>query len=208
MPVPVGWQESGNWAEGNGVNISVRAVAATRAATSAAARSLREELAAAAPSLPMLERRTLYQAQLDGFYRAEMLVPGQLASLGVVIALLLALVGVAGMVAEGVTQRTREIGIRVALGARAGDVLSAVSKECLQTTVAGLLLGLAAVIGLHRALAATLFGFMTLRLGASSLQPMLVVGIVAAVGAVTMGTTLVCARRALSIEPVDALRAE
>jgi ABC-type antimicrobial peptide transport system permease subunit len=158
--------------------------------------------------LPLLELGTFLDGQLSGYSRRAILLPGRLTTAGVVVALLLALVGVVALVAEGVARRTREIGVRVALGASSRQVLATVAREGILTTASGLVVGLVLVVGLHRTLSGTLFNYYVLRLGADTLQPSLLAGVSAAVMFVTVAVTFASARRALSVDPVEALRSE
>lgn len=80
-----------------------------------------------------------------------------LLTLFAALALVLAFVGLYGVVAHGVTQRTREIGIRMAVGAQQRDVLTMVIRQGMQPAVAGLVLGLLAAFGLARVLASQLY---------------------------------------------------
>lgn len=109
-------------------------------------------------------------------------------------ALLLAAVGVYGLLSYVVNQRTREIGIRMALGARPQDVLRAIVQE-------GACLGLAASFGLTRFIAGFLFG-----VGAA--DPLTFIGVAALLFAVTLTACLVPARRAMRVDPLVALRCD
>ena len=117
------------------------------------------------------------------------------------LALLLATIGIYGLKAYDVSRRTREIGIRMALGATRGDVERLVMREGLRTTLAGLAIGLLLAAGLGRLLASLLYRV-------SPFDP-----IVIAIAAVTLSTAamLACylpARRATRIVPLEALRSE
>lgn len=204
LGIPVGWHAQGNCAACYGVMLAARA----SGSPADAATALREEIATAAPGLPLLEIRTFLDGQITGYYREAMLLPGRLAAIGVAVALVLALVGIVGMVSDGVSRRTREIGVRVALGAPHSAVMGTVAREALVTTGAGLALGIFAVIGLHRALADIVFSFDTLRLGAEALRPSLLATTCGAVLLAAAAAALTSARRALSIDPVEALRSE
>ena len=204
LEVPVGWITMADCYGCYGVVIGVRA----SDATSDAARALREEISEADSGLPLLELGTFLDGQLSGYYRQGILLPGRLATAGVVVALLLAFVGVVGLVTEGVARRTREIGVRVALGASSRQVLATIAREGILTTASGLVVGLVLVVGLHRTLSGTLFNYYALRLGADTLQPSLLAGVAGGVMMVTLAVTLASAQRALSVDPVEALRSE
>lgn len=204
LEVPVGWITMADCYSCYGVVIAVRASDATLAA----ARALREEISYADSDLPLLELGTFLDSQLSGYFRQTILLPGRLATAGVIVALLLVFVGVVGLVAEGVARRTREIGVRVALGADSRHVLATVAREGILTTASGLVVGLVLAVVLHRTLSGTLFNYYALRLGADTLQPSLLAGAAGAVMVVTLAVTLAAARRALSVDPAEALRSE
>ena len=116
-------------------------------------------------------------------------------------ALVLAALGIYGVIAYGVSQRTRELGIRMALGARSNDVLRLVLRQGLRPVVAGLALGLAAAAAGSRALRGLLYG-----VAATDLATYGVVAVFLAV--VALVASYLPARRAATADPVTALRAE
>jgi putative ABC transport system permease protein len=116
-----------------------------------------------------------------------------------VVALLLAMIGIYGVVAYAVSQQTHDIGIRIALGARNMDVFRLVSRSGLRPTLLGLALGLAASFGLARLLAVLLYG----------LNPMSIPVFAAVIALVLAVSLLACwlpARRATFVDPTVALR--
>jgi len=129
--------------------------------------------------------------------RFSLLLLGVLAA----VALLLAAVGIYGVISFTVAQRTREIGIRMALGARESGVLRLMIREALVLTGIGLLVGIVLAWGATRVLASQLYGVGTL-------DPITfaAVGLILAVAAVT--ASYVPARRATRIDPVTAFRGE
>ena len=124
-----------------------------------------------------------------------------LVGLFALIALLLAAAGIFGVMSYSVTQRTQEIGIRLALGAQRYDVLRLIVGQGMRFVAAGLVLGLIGVFACTRLLQSLLFG-----IGATDLRTMLVVSII--LSAVAFLACLLPARRATLVDPVRALRAE
>jgi len=118
-----------------------------------------------------------------------------------VVALLLAASGVYGVMAYRVSQRTHEIGVRVALGARARDVLSLTLGQAGRLTALGLGLGLALAVALARAMVVVFHGALTP-------DPQVFAGFAALLGVIALAAGYVPARRALRVEPVRALRSE
>jgi predicted permease len=118
-----------------------------------------------------------------------------------VMALVLASLGIYGVIAQGVAQRRREIGIRLALGATAGEILRAVIGQALLLALAGLALGLIATFALTKTIASLLYG-----LSATDAATHLIV--VALLFTVALLAALVPARRAARVDPASALRAD
>ena len=117
------------------------------------------------------------------------------------LALGLAAIGIYGVMSYSMTQRVREIGIRVALGAQAGEVRWLMSKQGLQLALAGLALGLVGSVGVTRVLQTLLFG-----VGAAEPGTMLSVSVILL--AVTILATYVPAARATRVDPANVLREE
>ena len=116
-------------------------------------------------------------------------------------ALLLAAVGVSATLLNSVTQRTREIGVRVALGATSSKVLQMVIREGLIRTGLGLASGLAGTFALSRLLASFLFGV-------STTDPLILAAVCMALGVVAAVACYLPARHAMRMDPVHALRSE
>jgi ABC-type antimicrobial peptide transport system permease subunit len=117
------------------------------------------------------------------------------------VALLLAAVGIHGVLSYGVSQRRREIGIRMALGARASDMIGLIVREGLRLAVVGLALGLAGAFVLTRFLTTQLFGV-------TPTDPATFAGVAALLALVAVAATAVPARRAASVDPLVTLRNE
>jgi len=116
-------------------------------------------------------------------------------------ALLLAAIGVYGLMAYSVAQRTREIGIRLALGAESSNVRNMVIAQGMRLACIGIAIGIASALGLTRLLAGFLFGVKPWDPLAFTLVPALL-------GAVALFAVWLPARRATRIDPITALRCE
>ncbi len=121
-------------------------------------------------------------------------------SLGIV-GLLLAAIGIYGVTAYMVTSRTREIGIRMALGARKGAVVHMVLRQGMMLTLAGAAIGLLLAAGASRLLGSLLFG-----VGAT--DPLTFAGVAVLFCAIGLAACYVPARRATEIDAIEALRYE
>jgi predicted permease len=117
------------------------------------------------------------------------------------MALLLGTVGLYGVIAYSVSQRTREIGIRVALGAQRGDVMSLVLGEGMLVILTGLAIGLVGSLGLTRYLSSLL-------VGVSATDPLTFAGVAILLASVALAACYLPARRAVLIDPLLALRYE
>jgi predicted permease len=129
--------------------------------------------------------------------RFSMLLLGVFAA----VALMLAAVGIYGVMSYSVAQRTHEIGIRMALGARRADVLQMTVKQGLKLVSVGMMFGLAAAFPLTRLLASLLFGI-------SATDPITFIGISLVLLAVAILASYVPALRATKVDPIIALRAQ
>jgi putative ABC transport system permease protein len=118
-----------------------------------------------------------------------------------VIALVLAAVGIYGVISYTTRTRTHEIGIRMALGARNDDVLRQVMIRGIQLTGIGIAIGFAGSLGLTRLMSSLLFGI-------SATDPLTFVGVALLLAVVALAATYLPARRATEVDPVVALRVE
>ena len=159
---------------------------------------VRREIAALDPTLPVsVDTMRQRVSQLEARPRFDAALLGLFAALG----LLLAAIGIYGVIAYLVTQRTQEIGVRMALGAGTGDVLRLVIGKGLLLIGSGSVLGIAAALALSRLLRGLLFEV-------ASNDP-LTMGVAAGtVVAVALLATLIPARAATRIDPMVALRWE
>jgi len=163
------------------------------------ANTLRETVHGTDPNLPVYELKTV-QRVVDEDLFAERVVAGLSAAFGGLAALLAAL-GIYGVLAYVVLQRTREIGIRIALGAEAGDVRTLVLREVGFMVLAGAVVGLPAAYGLARLSETLLFG---VHAGDLSIYT-------ASLGIICLVALAACylpSRRATRIDPIVALRCE
>jgi len=176
-------------------NVTVRSTGAESAVTAL----MRKELSAADPDLPYGDLMTL-QSVVDRSVdepRFRTILIGIFA----VLAVLLAAVGVYGLISYSVTQRTREIGIRVALGAQPRQVLFPVVREGLVLAVAGVAIGIAGAFAVTRVLSAFLFGV-------AATDPITFALVSVLLMVIALAASYIPSRRALKVDPIRALRAE
>jgi putative ABC transport system permease protein len=149
--------------------------------------------------LPFIQPQTMEQVLRDSLGQERLTM--SLLTAFALLALLLALVGIYGAVAYTVEQRTGEIGLRMALGAQARDVLRLIVGQGMQPVVIGLFLGLGATLALAGLLASQLYEV-------SARNPALLAGTTFLLGAVALAACLIPARRATQVDPIVALRYE
>jgi putative ABC transport system permease protein len=157
---------------------------------------LRRELQALDKDQPIYNVRTMEEVVRTslGTRRVSMLLFSVFAG----AALLLAAVGIYGVMAYSVTQRTHEIGIRMALGAQAGDVLRLVVRQGMTLVLIGIVVGVAGALGLTRVIANLLFGV-------NAADPVTFVAISLLLAAVAFLACYLPARRAARLDPMNAL---
>ncbi|RKG52816.1 ABC transporter permease [Corallococcus sp. AB011P] len=157
------------------------------------------EVRAVDADLPLFDVSSLTRRmdQSTGPRRLSALVMGLFAG----VALLLAALGLSGVIAFSVTQRTRELGIRMALGAARGDVLRLVLAQGLRLSLTGVAVGLCLSLGLARLLGSLLYGV-------SADDPWTFGGVALLLTGVALGASWLPARRATRVDPIIALRAD
>jgi predicted permease len=160
---------------------------------------LTRTLAELDPNLTITSVRTMQQ-QVELSFDQERAV-ASLASLFGIVALLLAAVGLYGVTAYTVAQRTNEIGIRMALGADRAKVVQLVLRGAFQRVVIGLILGLPLAVAAGRLISAQLYGV-------SSWDPLALTVAASALAICALFAAMIPASRAASISPTDALRVE
>jgi predicted permease len=167
--------------------------------SSAAFASLRGLVHNLDSNLPMYNVRTMVD-QADKTLVTERLVASLASSFGV-LATILAAIGLYGVMAYTVTRRTREIGIRMALGARRGDVAWLVMREVLLLLGIGLVIGIPAALGLSRFVQAQLYGIKPADAGTMAMAILGIAGVATLAGYLP-------GRRATRVDPMQALRWE
>jgi putative ABC transport system permease protein len=162
-------------------------------------RAVRDAFAAVDPLVPTGPMRSMEQIlsrslTLRNFMR-------MLLSVFAGMALVLASVGIYGVISYAVSQRTREIGVRMALGARRADVLRLILGEGLKLVLLGVVAGIAIALALTKLLASLLYGV-------SATDPLILMSVTALLVGIALAACFIPARRAMRVEPIVALRYE
>jgi putative ABC transport system permease protein len=160
---------------------------------------VRSEVKKLDAELPLYEVRTL-EDYVSGSV-AQRRFTALLLGIFAVVAMLLAAVGLYGVISYGVAQRTHEIGVRIALGAESSDVLRLVVGQGLRLTILGVALGWLGALGISRFLSGLLYGV-------AGDDPATFAGVASVFVAVAMAACYVPARRAACVDPLVALRHE
>jgi predicted permease len=151
------------------------------------------------PNLPLASVRTLQEIYDKSLARTSFTLV--MLAIAATMALLLGTVGLYGVIAYSVSQRTREIGIRMALGAQRRDVMSLVLGEGMLVILIGLAIGLVGSLALTRFLSSLLFGV-------TATDPLTFAGVVFLLALIALAACYIPARRAMLVDPMIALRYE
>lgn len=174
-------------------------VVSTNAEPTAIVPVVREVLSELDGQIPLADARTLREVWSASMDREEFILT--LLTVFGLAALLLATVGVYGVTAQAARRRTQEIGIRMALGAGAGEVVGLMLRQGLGAIFVGLAVGLVLALVATRALSSMLYGV-------EPTDPATIASVVALLGAVALSACYLPARRATAVDPVTSLRAE
>jgi macrolide transport system ATP-binding/permease protein len=162
----------------------------------------RNALRALDASLPVYDARTMNE-HMQGAVFAQKMAANLLGAMGV-LALLLAAIGLYGVMAYAVSQRTQEMGIRLALGASPGSLLNMIVGQGMRLTVIGLVIGLALAFGAFGSIGAV----RTLLPGISPLDPVTYIAVPVVLGLIALLASWIPGRRAGKVDPLVALRYE
>ncbi|HJR60127.1 MAG TPA: FtsX-like permease family protein, partial [Vicinamibacterales bacterium] len=175
------------------------AVRSSRVGSPGFLQELRQAVWSVNTHVPLASVQTLQEIQADSLAQTSF----AMLMLGIAggVALLLGAVGIYGVIAYVAAQRTREIGIRIALGARAADVLRMVLGQGVALTAAGIAVGLVAALAVTRVMRALLYD-------TSPTDPLTFAAVVPVLGAAALLACWVPARRATRADPIAALRSE
>lgn len=161
--------------------------------------SVRKAIRESDAALPVFEVHTMEELRRLGFWSQRRF--GWMFSMFGIVALVLASVGVYGVIAYSVSQRTQEIGVRVALGAQPGDVVRLLVRNGAMLALAGIAIGLVGALGVTRVI-------QSLLIGVSPTDTLSFVGVTVFLAAVALVASYVPARRATRVDPLTALRSE
>jgi len=185
--------------KGTVMRFAVFVIRTKRAATEGFLTDARQAIWSVNSNLPVFAVRTQQDLYDQSMARTSFTLV--LLAIAGAMALILGIVGIYGVIAYAVTQRTREIGIRMALGAQAGGLRQMFVRQGLLLAGIGAIIGLGAAAGLTRLMSSLLFGV-------TALDPLTYAGVAAILIAAAALASYVPARRATKVDPLDALRAE
>jgi putative ABC transport system permease protein len=179
--------------------LTMSVVVRSRSNPTSIALLVRSEIQKADSDIPVFNVRTMEQSASESIApnRITMLLLGFFAA----VALVLAAAGIYGIMAYSVTQRTFEVGVRMALGARPRDIITMILKQGMVLTLIGLGVGFVAALAATRVLSSVLFEISATDLLTFAIAPLILM-------AVALVACLIPARRATKVDPVIALRYE
>jgi putative ABC transport system permease protein len=198
MYIPVAQVTDGVTALNNGI-IPITWTIRTNVEPYSLSKEIQEELRMASGGLPVAHIRSMEQVRGESTSRTDFNMTLLVIFAG--IALLLAAIGIYGLMAYSVQQRTQEIGIRMALGASGQDVRKMVVKQGMVLALAGVFIGVAAALGLTRLITSLLYGV-------TPRDPLAMTSVAVLLSGVALAATYFPARRASQVDPVVSLRYE
>lgn len=175
------------------------AIRSTRARNESFLTEVQQAVWSVNANLPLASVRTMQEIYSDSLARASFTLV-MLAIAGS-MALLLGILGIYGVISYGVSQRTREIGIRLALGAQKGELKWMFVRSALLLTAVGVAIGMGTAAALMQPMKSVLFGI-------SPLDPFTYITVPLILAAAAILASYLPARRAAAVDPVEALRAE
>lgn len=208
--LPSGWEDGPTCPDITGGCGKVHLLIQPAEEISAAMRVVTEEMAWATPALQIAELQRLLDAQL-GIIGGEILLMTRVVSAAAAVGILLGLLGVVGVVSDGVARRTREIGLRMVLGARAPQIVAALGREAVLTAAAGIGFGILILFLLSQNLGRIrLFELVVTRwdLVSGPLNPTVLLVALGGLLLVVVSAAGLTALRALGVDPAVALRSE
>jgi putative ABC transport system permease protein len=161
--------------------------------------SITKQIRAIDPELPAFEFRTMEQRLSDSLTRRRFST--FLLGIFAVVALILAAIGIYGLMAYSVTQRTQEIGIRMALGAQPGKIMMMVVRQSLILVLVGVVIGLGGAFAMTRVMSSLLYGVSTTDTLTFAAPPLIL-------GMIALLASYFPARKAAHVDPTVALRSE
>jgi predicted permease len=175
------------------------AIRTSRAGTPDFLEAARDAIWSVNPNLPLMGARTLPDLMARSVARTSFTLV--LLAIAGLVALVLGVIGVYGVISYAVSQRTRELGLRIALGAQGTHVMKMVVRQGLVLSGIGVAIGLGLAFGLTRLMAGLLFGV-------SAVDPVTYLSVAAVLTFIAMLASYLPARRAAHVDPVEALRVE